>query len=116
MKTIEELYKEVIASDDLKKEFLLLKGEGVEEFAAKHGCKATEDEIKNFLLEKKNSESELSEEELDQIAGGKGFDVAELIVSIISAGIACAGYAAVSAAYGKCGTAIDDGVDRFLCD
>ena len=28
---------------NLKKEFLLLKGEGVEEFATKHGCKATEE-------------------------------------------------------------------------
>ena len=116
MKTIEEFYNEVIANDELKKEFLLLKGEGVEEFATKHGCKATEDEIKDFLLEKKNSEGELSEEELDQIAGGKGLDVDELILSIISAGIGCATLALKSVVDGKCGTAIDDGVDRFLCD
>lgn len=41
MKTIEELYNEVIASEDLKKEFLALKPEEVEGFAEKHGCNAT---------------------------------------------------------------------------
>ena len=115
MKTIEELYKEVIANDELKKEFLLLKGEGVEEFAAKHGCKATEDEIKDFLSEKKNSEGELSEEELDQIAGGKCLSVDELFASICTVGIACAGLAVVSVAFGKSGTAIDDDINKVFC-
>ena len=72
MKTLEELYKEVMASEELKKEFCALKPEEVEGFAEKHGCKATLDEIKAFLTEKSNAEGEVSEEEVEQIAGGKG--------------------------------------------
>ena len=72
MKTLEELYNEVMASDELKKEFCSLKPEEVEGFAEKHGCKATLDEIKAFLTEKSNAEGEVSEEEVEQIAGGKG--------------------------------------------
>ena len=72
MKTLEELYKEVMASEELKKEFCALKPEEVEGFAEKHGCKATLDEIKAFLTEKSKAEGEISEEEVEQIAGGKG--------------------------------------------
>ena len=43
MKTLEELYNEVMASDELKKEFCSLLPEEVEGFAEKHGCKATLD-------------------------------------------------------------------------
>ena len=71
MKTLEELYNEVMASEELKKEFGSLKPEEVEGFAEKHGCKATLDEIKAFLTEKSTAEGEVSEEEVDQIAGGK---------------------------------------------
>lgn len=71
MKTIEELYNQVIASEDLKKEFLALKPEEVEGFSEKHGCKATLDEIKAFLTEKSAAAGELSDEELQQVAGGK---------------------------------------------
>ena len=72
MKTIEELYNEVMASEEMKKEFLTLKPEEVEGFAEKHGCKATLDEIKTFLTEKSTASGELSDDELEQIAGGKG--------------------------------------------
>ena len=71
MKTLEELYNEVMASEELKKEFCALKPDEVEGFAEKHGCKATLDEIKTFLTEKSTAEGEVSEEEVEQIAGGK---------------------------------------------
>ena len=71
MKTLEELYKEVMANDELKKEFCSLLPEEVEGFAEKHGCKATLDEVKAFLIEKSKAEGEVSEEEVEQIAGGK---------------------------------------------
>ena len=71
MKTLEELCKEVMASEELKKEFCALKPDEVEGFAEKHGCKATLDEIKTFLTEKAKSEGEVSEEDVEQIAGGK---------------------------------------------
>lgn len=72
MKTIEELYNEVIASEELKKEFASLKPEQLESFAEKYGCKATLDEIKAFLAEHIPNSESLSDEELTQIAGGKG--------------------------------------------
>ena len=72
MKTLEELYKEVMASEELKKEFCALKPDEVEGFAEMRGCKAALDEIKAFLTEKNTAEGEISEEEVEQIAGGKG--------------------------------------------
>lgn len=106
MKTIEELYKEVIASEDLKKEFLALKPEEVEGFAEKHGCKATLDEIKNFLTEKSAAKGELSDEEIEQVSGGKSVDFIEGFYSVCSLGLACILTAAISAGSGKCGTNI----------
>ena len=50
MKTLQELYNEVIQSDELKKEFLEAGKNGkAEEFIKAHGCDATLDEIKAFL-------------------------------------------------------------------
>ena len=72
MKTLEELYNEVMASEELKKEFCSLKPEEIEGFAEKHGYKTALDEIKAFLTEKNTAEGEISEEEVEQIAGGKG--------------------------------------------
>lgn len=113
MKTIEELYNEVIASEDLKKEFLALKPEEVEGFAEKHGCKATIEEIKDFLTDK-SAKGELSDNELNQVAGGKSFSRAEAILSIGTLGIGCVISAGVSARSGKCGTAIEG--EGMLCE
>ena len=105
MKTIEELYREVIASEDLKKEFLALKPEEVEGFAEKYGCKATLDEIKSFLTEK-SAAGELSDEEINQVAGGKSADLVEGIVSVCSLGLGCAAIVLGSAMKGNVGTAV----------
>ena len=87
MKTLEELYSEVMASDELKKEFCSLKPEEVENFAEKQGCKATLDEIKTFLTEKGAKSGELSDEEIAQVAGGKNDD--QEVVSFIKVEIGC---------------------------
>lgn len=71
MKTIEELYSEVMASEELKKEFCSIKPEEIESFAKKHGCNATFDEIKAFLTAKSTASGELSDDEIEQVAGGK---------------------------------------------
>ena len=114
MKTLEELYNEVMASEDLKQEFLALNPEEVEGFAEKHGCKAALEDIKAFLTEKSAACSELSDKELEQIAGGKSADGFEIFASIISVGTACAIIAGVSAVSGKCGTAIEG--EGMLCE
>ena len=113
MKTIEELYKEVLASEELKNEFLSLKPEEVEGFAAKYGCKASLEEIKAFFEAKKSQTGALSDEELDQIAGGKGASTTETFISIGMIGVGCAMLAFVSALGGSVGTAIEE--DRMLC-
>ena len=75
MKTLQELYKEVIASEELKKEFMEASKDekncqkNMEDFLKKYGCEATFDELKAFLDEK--SKGELDEDEVEAVAGGK---------------------------------------------
>ena len=114
MKTIEELYNEVMASEEMKKEFLALKPEKVEGFAEKYGCKATLEEIKAFLNEKSTASGELSDDEIEQVAGGKSVNPLESFVSLLSVGVGCAIEAIHSAVSGNCGTAIEG--NEMLCD
>ena len=114
MKTLEELYSEVLASEELKKEFLALKPEEVEGFAAKHGCKAGLEEIRTFFEAKKNQSGELSDEELDQIAGGKSATFDEALASVATLGIGCVESVIESLLNGNVGTAIKG--DGMLCD
>ena len=108
MKTLNELYAEVTASDALKNEFLALKTpEDIVAFAKKNGCDATLDDIKAFFEEKKKAAGELSEAELEQVAGGKSASMWEAINSIITVGAACAIATFVSAVQGRVGTAIE---------
>ena len=110
MKTLQELYNEVIQSDELKKEFLEAGKNGkAEEFIKAHGCDATMDEIKVFLEEQAKADKELSVEELENVAGGgcNGVTKRETYVSIFSAGIGCAVIAIGSAVTGHAGQETD---------
>ncbi|MBQ6317762.1 MAG: hypothetical protein IJI13_09570 [Oscillospiraceae bacterium] len=72
-KTIAEVYEEVMKSADLQKEFLAAEKNGsIAAFAAAHGCEASAEEVQAFLKAKLNEDKELSLDELDQVAGGKG--------------------------------------------
>jgi len=107
MKTLNELYTEVTASDALKAEFLALKTpEEIVAFAKRNGCDTTLDDIKAFFEEKQKAAGELSEAELEQVAGGKSVNTAEALVSAMLVGILCIAGVCVSAATGKAGTAI----------
>ena len=69
MKTLQELYTEIMGSDELKKAFVeAAKGGKVADFLKANGCEATAEEIKAFLQEK--ADQPLSDEELDSAAGG----------------------------------------------
>lgn len=71
MKTMEELYQEVLGSDELKGAFAQAVSEGrIEEFLKENGCEASPEEVKAFLQEKQAKEGELSEAELDAVSGG----------------------------------------------
>ncbi len=73
MKTIEELYDEVLASEELKAGFTAAaKEKRLADFLKAHGCEATEAEVVEFLKARQSAEGELSDDELDVVAGGCG--------------------------------------------
>ena len=70
MKTLKELYTEIMASDELKAQLAkVTDGEGLAAFAAANGVEATAEECLAFLAEKSRSR-ELSADDLDAAAGG----------------------------------------------
>ena len=75
MKTMQELYGEIIASDELKKAFVeAMKAGKLEDFLKERGCEATEEEVKEFVETKAASDApiELSDDELKHVAAGSG--------------------------------------------
>ena len=116
MKTLQELYNEVIASEELKKEFLEAGKNGkAEEFIKAHGCDATMDEIKVFLENLTKEDEALSAAELENVAGGTCNDKTndEASFSVITLGIGCASAVVRSAIEGHVGQENDD--DGRLC-
>ena len=115
MKTLQELYTEVMNSDALKNEFLALTTpEEIVAFAKKNGCTATMEEIKAFFEEKAAAAGELSDAELAQVAGGKSATKQEAILSACTLGAYCLFRAQYSWDHGKCGTAIKG--EGMLCE
>ena len=93
MKTIQELYNEIMGSQELKAQFIeAAKAGKQEEFLKAHGCEATLEEVKAFLEAKQNEDAPLSLDELDNAAGGECNQKTrvEIVESIFSAGVICA--------------------------
>ena len=115
MKTLQELYTEIIGSEELKKSFAeAAKGGKLADFLKENGCEATAEEIKAFLQEKSNQP--LSEEELDSVAGGGCNETtkAEAFLSVVTVGLVCA-YAAIdSSKNGHTGQATEE--EGRLCN
>ena len=85
MKTLEDLYKEVMASDELKAAFAqAAKDKKVADFLKAQGCDATEDEFKAFLTEKAKTDKALSEEELENVAGGSFLDLLKKMTTAVT--------------------------------
>ena len=71
MKTIQELYNEVMASEELKAQIIEATRTGkTEEFLKEHGCDARMEEVAAFLKEKSEEDTPLSMDELENSAGG----------------------------------------------
>ena len=72
MKTLRELYGEILAGDELKKAFEEAYAAGkIPEFLKEHGCGASDKEIGAFIEECFASDAEpLSDDELESAAGG----------------------------------------------
>ena len=116
MKTMQDLYKEIINSDEQRKAFMeAAKSDKALEFIKAHGCEATEEELKAFLSKQSG---ELSDEELDNAAGGgcNGATAVETAVSIFTVGFACACQAIDSATTGYVGQQTGDRHEGRLCN
>ena len=71
MKTIQELYSEIMESQELKAQFIeAAKAGKQEEFLKAHGCEATLQEVQAFLTAKQSEDAPLSFDELKNASGG----------------------------------------------
>ncbi len=114
MKTLQELYTEIIGSDEMKKAFVeAAKGGKVADFLKANGCEATPEEIKAFLKEK--TDQPLSDEELDSVAGGgcNNATIGEAFGSVLTFGTVCGLALTISLAGGSVGQKRDG--DGRLC-
>ena len=69
MKTIEELYNEINASEELKKAASAIKDKGaLADFLKEHGCDASADEFEKFV--KSQTEGEIGDDAAGAAAGG----------------------------------------------
>ena len=99
MKTLQELYNEVIGSEELKKEFAEAAKDGKAlDFIKTHGVDASADEIKAFFDGLVKKDKELSADELENAAGGtcNSATCNETLLSVFSVGIGCAVIAGIS--------------------
>lgn len=75
MKTLEELYGEILKSEELNKAFdEAVRDDKVEDFFKSHGCGAGMEEFAALLRERGRQAGavELSDEALDHVSGGAG--------------------------------------------
>ncbi len=103
MKSIQELYSEIMASQELKARFIEAAKTGKQEaFLKEHGCEATLEEVKAFLEAKQNEDAPLSFDEMENAAGGACNDntAKETALSVCTFGVGCAGLLIKSAADG----------------
>ena len=112
MATLDELYTTVLADEAEKAAFAQAAKtpEGLTAFLEAHGCDAAPDQVAEFLKARQTAQGEMSDEELDSVAGG--CDTIEGALSIASFGVGCAAVAIVSASYGDMRG--DQG--QILCD
>lgn len=92
MKTLEELYNEVIADDNLKQAFFeAAQNNTTEDFLKSNGCDATAEDLLDFLKNRNKETVELSFDELSEVAGGtcNVRTMTESVVSVLG-GIGCA--------------------------
>ena len=88
--TIEELYGKVLADDALKTQLgEAAKAGKLVEWVAEQGVETTEAEILAFVNAAAEGGSELSDEELDKVAGGGYFSVMKSIGKVIDMDISC---------------------------
>ena len=107
MKTVQELFQEVMSDQELKvKAVEAAKAGRLEAFLREHDCGATLEEVSAFLKEKANGDMPLSAGELENAAGGEcnHITIGEAVGSIGGVfGLMCAGQALRSLIKGHVG-------------
>ncbi|MBR4575980.1 MAG: hypothetical protein IKO25_02145 [Clostridia bacterium] len=104
MKTIQELYNEIMENQELKAKFIEAANAGKQEaFLKEQGCEATLEQVAAFLKAKAEEDAPLSLDELENSAGGKcnGSTGIEAAISVVTVGTICAFMAMGSAIIGK---------------
>jgi len=99
MKSIQELYNEIMESQELKAQFIeAAKAGKQEEFLKANGCEATLEEVKTFLEARQKEDAPLALDELENAAGGEcnGKTGAEVAVSVITLAMGCGVWAIAS--------------------
>ena len=99
MKTIQELYNEIMANQELKAQFIEAASTGKQaEFLKQHDCQATAEEVLAFLKAKEQEDAPLSLDKLENAAGGEcnALTAGETVVSVITLAVGCAVWGAVS--------------------
>ena len=110
--TIEALYKEILASDELKSAFVeAVKAQKLGDFLKAQGCDATEAEVVDFIKSLRSAEGELADDELSSVAGGCNSTEAIYSMTVVI----CIMFAALSAE-DPVSENKDDWGDRLLCD
>ena len=88
MKTLQEIYSEVLKSEELKKAFSeAVQSKTVEDFLKSHGCEASMEDVAAFLKEQQAKSGEVADDELDNVAGG--CNDGEALASLFSVGTYC---------------------------
>ena len=100
---LDEAYKKIIANKELQTKFMQAAKENkLEAFLKEHNIEATPEEVKEYLTKKfENTDGELSKEELDMAAGGKG-TAGWVVLSVVGLGIGCAVSAIAEQTSGFC--------------
>ncbi len=104
--TLQEMYDKVTASEELKKSFAeaAQDKEKLKEWLTANGSSATVEQVGEFLKAKQAS-GELSDDELEKVAGGKNCD--KVVMSVTSLGMLCAFTAAASELSSSAGECLD---------
>lgn len=80
MKTLEELYQEILANEELQKSFAeAMEKDSAENFLKANGCEAAKEELEAFL---RGKHGELTDEALDGVAGGISDSVKEKLKDV----------------------------------
>ena len=111
MATLDELYTKVLADEAERAAFAQAGAttEGLRAFLADRGCDATPEDVAAFLRGRQSDQGEISDEELDSVAGGCNGQ--EAVMSVFTVGVLCAGAAIYSSV--KDNMTADNGV--ILC-